>query len=49
VLSAVNATKNRSITFDSMADNAAGTMRADGRQGMNGAFEAIKRLNLPVH
>lgn len=46
---AVRAAEDRVVLFDPMPDDRAATMRAAGRQRLNGAFKRIKDVRLPVH
>jgi hypothetical protein len=43
----MDATENLCVRFDTVADNPAVAMRADRRQRVDGALEAVKSVTLP--
>jgi hypothetical protein len=45
----VNAAEDLSVSFHTVPDNLAVTMRTDRRQRMDRAFEAIKRVMFPTY
>ncbi len=49
MLGAMDAAKDATLRLHAVADNAAATMIARRRQGMNGAFKAIEGVRLAVH